>query len=99
MLGAVTRFCSCSSEPLFIGFVEAGIALAVTFSFVIASPRIKEVATVILVGSLAGRHRYAMAEVKEIVGRIWKWVLLGIGVGALFHGFVPEAWVVSHLGG
>ena len=49
--------------------------------------------------SLAGRHRYAMAEVREIVGRIWKWVLLGIGVGALFHGFVPEAWVVNHLGG
>ncbi len=151
-LGAVTPFCSCSSVPLFIGFVEAGIPLGVTFSFLIASPMINEVAAVILVGilgwklaalyvaagllvawfgglamqafrperwvesyvwkihvgeaampapdsSLAGRHRYAMAEVREIVGRIWKWVLLGIGVGALFHGFVPEAWVVNHLGG
>ena len=151
-LGAVTPFCSCSSVPLFIGFVEAGIPLGVTFSFLIASPMINEVAAVILIGilgwklaalyvaagllvawfgglamqafrperwvesyvwkihvgeaampaadsSLAGRHRYAMAEVREIVGRIWKWVLLGIGVGALFHGFVPEAWVVNHLGG
>jgi uncharacterized membrane protein YraQ (UPF0718 family) len=47
--------------------------------------------------SLPGRHRYAVGEVKEIVGRIWKWVLLGIGVGALFHGFVPESWVAQNL--
>ncbi len=152
LLGAVTPFCSCSSVPLFIGFVEAGIPLGVTFSFLIASPMINEVAAVILVGilgwklaalyvlaglvvawvggvvmewfrperwvesyvwkihvgemqraepetSLAGRHRYAWQEVKEIVGRIWKWVILGIAVGALFHGFVPEAWVSEHLGG
>ena len=151
-LGAVTPFCSCSSVPLFIGFVEAGIPVGVTFSFLIASPMINEVAAVILVGilgwklaalyvgagllvawfggivmqsfkperwveeyvwkiqmgranlpepdrSFAGRHRYAIAEVKEIVGRIWKWVLLGIGVGARFHGFVPEQWVSENLGG
>ncbi len=151
-LGAVTPFCSCSSVPLFIGFVEAGIPLGVTFSFLIASPMINEVAAVILVGILgwklaalyvgagllvawfggivmqwfrperwveeyvwkihmgqadlaqpdrtfAGRHSYAVAEVKGIVGRIWKWVLLGIGVGALFHGYVPASWVADHLGG
>ncbi len=152
LLGAITPFCSCSSVPLFIGFVEAGIPLGVTFSFLIASPMINEVAVVILAGilgwklavlyvlaglvvayvggvvmewfkperwvedyvwkiqmgklqmaapdtSLLGRHRYAVGEVKEIVHRIWKWVLLGIGVGALFHGYVPEAWVTEHLGG
>jgi uncharacterized membrane protein YraQ (UPF0718 family) len=151
-LGAVTPFCSCSSVPLFIGFVEAGIPLGITFSFLIASPMINEVAAVILVGvlgwklaalyvlaglvvawfggvvmqrfrperwvedyvwkirmgeaalpapdrSFAGRHGYAVSEVREIVGRIWKWVLIGIGVGALFHGFVPAAWVSEHLGG
>ena len=151
-LGAVTPFCSCSSVPLFIGFVEAGIPLGVTFSFLIASPMINEVAAVILVGilgwklaalyvasglavaylggiamerfrperwveeyvwnihmgqsnlpqpdrSFRGRHRYALGEVKEIVGRIWKWVLAGIAVGALFHGYVPEQWVTDHLGG
>ena len=48
---------------------------------------------------LKARHRYALAEVKEIVGRIWYWVLIGIGVGALFHGFVPANWVTEHLGG
>jgi len=152
LLGAVTPFCSCSSVPLFIGFVEAGIPLGVTFSFLIASPMINEVAAVILIGilgwklaalyiaaglvvayvggiimewfkperwvedyvwkihmgetaqvevdtSLAGRHRYALNEVKEIVGRIWKWVLIGVAVGALFHGYVPQEWVVEHLGG
>jgi hypothetical protein len=150
-LGALTPFCSCSSVPLFIGFVEAGIPLGVTFSFLIASPMINEVAVVVLVGllgwqlaalyvlagltvawvggivmqrfrperwvedyvwairvgsagtptpsrSLAARHRYAVGEVREIVGRIWRWVLLGIGVGALFHGFVPADWVTTHLG-
>jgi uncharacterized membrane protein YraQ (UPF0718 family) len=151
-LGAVTPFCSCSSVPLFIGFVEAGIPLGVTFSFLIASPMINEVAVVILFGilgwkltamyvaagltvayvggavmerfrperwveeyvwkiqmgessmpqpdtSLAGRHRYAWSEVKEIVGRLWKWVIAGIAVGALFHGYVPENWVTEYLGG
>lgn len=151
-LGAVTPFCSCSSVPLFIGFVEAGIPLGVTFSFLIASPMINEVAVMILLGilgwkltlmyvaaglsvayaggivmqrfqperwvesyvwqirmgetaaakidgSLAERHRYAWGEVREIVRRLWKWVLAGIAVGALFHGYVPEQWVVEHLGG
>jgi len=149
-LGAVTPFCSCSSVPLFIGFVEAGIPLGVTFSFLIASPMINEVAAVLLIGilgwklaalyigaglivawfggiimqrfkperwvedyvwkihmgemaaqrpdtSLRGRHRFAVAEVKEILRRIWKWVFIGIGVGALFHGYVPDEWVVEHL--
>lgn len=151
-LGAVTPFCSCSSVPLFIGFVEAGIPLGVTFSFLIASPMINEVAAVMLVGILgwklaflyvvaglsvawvggivmerfrperwvepyvwqihmgqvavpAGprglreRHAYALEEVRAIVGRIWKWVVAGIAVGALFHGYVPEQWVVENLGG
>lgn len=151
-LGAVTPFCSCSSVPLFIGFVEAGIPLGVTFSFLIASPMINEVAVVILIGvlgwklallyvlaglavawfggivmqrfrperwvedyvwkirvgetpraepdrSLLGRHRHALGEVKEIVGRLWRWILIGIGIGAVFHGFVPADWVSENLGG
>ncbi|HSM28970.1 MAG TPA: permease [Thioalkalivibrio sp.] len=145
-LGAVTPFCSCSSVPLFIGFVEAGVPLGVTFSFLIASPMINQVAVVLLAGilgwqvallyvlagltlafvggmimerfrperwveeyvwkihmgqvqvperdtSLRGRHLYAWGEVTEIVRRIWKWIFIGVGVGALFYGFIPGHWV------
>ena len=51
LLGIVTPFCSCSAIPLFLGFVEAGIPLGVTFSFLIAAPMINEVALVVLIGS------------------------------------------------
>lgn len=143
ILGAVTPFCSCSSVPLFIGFLEGGIPLGVTMAFLITSPLVNEVAVVILgsiigwkmtavyvatgmaVGalggvlidrfrmeryvedyvwkirlgalaqleadvSIAGRVRYAWGEVKDIVGRIWLYVLVGIGIGAVLHGYVPE---------
>jgi uncharacterized membrane protein YraQ (UPF0718 family) len=50
LLGVVTPFCSCSAIPLFLGFVEAGIPLGVTFSFLIAAPMINEVALVLLIG-------------------------------------------------
>lgn len=143
VLGAVTPFCSCSSVPLFIGFLEGGIPLGVTMAFLITSPLVNEVAVVILgsvmgwkmtavyvtagmtVGliggwavdrfhmeryvedyvwkirlgaapalavdnSLAGRVRYAWGQVAEIVGRIWLYVLIGIGIGAGLHGYVPQ---------
>ncbi len=148
-LGAVTPFCSCSSVPLFIGFLEAGIPLGVTMAFLIASPMINEVAVVLLaailgwkvaalyvaagliVGMLGGlliealglekwvedyvwqirmgkvampradtswkgRLAFARHEVKEIVGRIWKYVLLGIAVGAFLHGFVPASFFARY---
>ena len=50
LLGVVTPFCSCSAIPLFLGFVESGIPLGVTFSFLIAAPMINEVALVLLFG-------------------------------------------------
>ncbi|WP_044408110.1 permease [Thiomicrospira microaerophila] len=150
-LGAITPFCSCSSVPLFIGFVEARIPMGVTFSFLIASPMINEIALVMLIyllgwevamlyllaglvvayvggvimeklkterwvesyvwdikmaagqqgrvvdKSFSGRHQNAVAEVKEIFRRLWKWVLAGIAVGALFHGYVPQEWVEANL--
>jgi len=43
------------------------------------------------------RHIFAKEEVSEIFGRIWKWIILGIGVGAVFHGYVPEQWIQGHL--
>jgi hypothetical protein len=150
-LGAVTPFCSCSSIPLFIGFVEAGIPLGVTLSFLIASPMVNQVAVVVLAGvigwqmtliyvltgltvafvggyvlqafrlerwvedyvwqihmgetpelqqdtSLAARHDYAWGEVRQIVGRIWKYVLIGVGVGAVIHGYVPADFVAKIAG-
>jgi len=150
-LGAVTPFCSCSSIPLFIGFVEAGIPLGVTLSFLIASPMINEVAVVVLASvigwkftvlyvltgltvaliggfvlerfkperwvedyvwkihmgevaqeeedkSLRARHEYAVSQVKDIVGRIWKYILIGVGVGSFIHGYVPAELVASVAG-
>ena len=150
MLGIVTPFCSCSAVPLFIGFVESGIPLGVTFSFLIAAPTINEVAVVMLLGLfgwkiallyiatglviaiiggfLIGRlkmERYvedfvwkiqqqgtlegekltwsvrierAWGAVKEIVGKVWLYVLIGIAVGAGIHGYVPETALASIMG-
>jgi hypothetical protein len=150
-LGAVTPFCSCSSIPLFIGFVEAGIPLGVTLSFLIASPMVNQVAVVVLAGvigwqmtliyvltgltvafvggyvlqafklerwvedyvwkiqmgeaaqeerdnSLRARHDYAWNEVRQIVGRIWKYVFIGVGIGAVIHGYVPADFVAKIAG-
>jgi len=151
MLGIVTPFCSCSAVPLFLGFVEAGVPLGVTFSFLIAAPMINEVAVVLLFGMfgwkvagvyvttglaiailsgwIIGRlkmehgvedwvHEVQMGEsqsddepmtwqdridagktaVREIVGKVWPYVLVGIGVGAGIHGYVPEGLLASFMG-
>ncbi|MST50230.1 permease [Mobiluncus porci] len=150
-LGAVTPFCSCSSIPLFIGFVAAGVPLGVTLTFLLASPLVNEVAVVMLAQSfgwqvtlayvasgllmaillgalftrlqlenqvkdfvrntpvaklqaeggtitLARRIDAAQGETREIVGRVWKWVLVGVGIGALIHGWVPADWLAAHAG-
>ncbi|WP_250444575.1 permease [Actinotalea sp. C106] len=151
VLGAVTPFCSCSSIPLFIGFVAAGVPLGVTFAFLIASPLVNEVAVVMLadmfgwqvtgayVGaglglaigagcvfsrmrlerwvedfvftapvsalgvdghrpSLAERVAAAREETREIVGRVWRWVVLGVAVGAGVHGWVPTEFFTTYAG-
>ena len=150
-LGIVTPFCSCSAIPLFLGFVEAGIPVGVTFSFLIAAPMINEVALVLLAGlfgwkvaliyvftgltiaTLAGfviekmklqkyvakwvfevksnqqstidekisfeeRISSGFDSVKEIVGKIWVYILIGIAIGAGAHGFVPESFLSDALG-
>ena len=48
--------------------------------------------------TLKDRHNFAKDELKEIVGRIWKWVLIGVGLGAALHGFVPDGWFADNLG-
>ncbi|WP_338726495.1 permease [Shewanella baltica] len=57
-----------------------------------------EVSTTERVLSLSERHEFAKAEALEIFGRVWKWVIIGVGLGAALHGFVPEGWVEAHLG-
>jgi uncharacterized membrane protein YraQ (UPF0718 family) len=150
MLGIVTPFCSCSAVPLFIGFVESGIPLGVTFSFLIAAPTINEVAIVMLFGmfgwKIAGLYilsglviaiiagfiigrlkleRYvedfvwkvhsqgsvegekltwpirierAWGSVKDIVGKVWLYVVVAIAVGAAIHGYVPASALAGIMG-
>jgi len=151
LLGVVTPFCSCSAVPLFLGFVEVGIPLGVTFSFLVAAPMVNEVALVLLFGlfgwkvaalylgtglvvavasgfvlgrlklerhvepwvyesmqaaagfeaerlGFAGRVAKGVEAVREIVGKVWPWVLAGIAVGAGIHGYVPEGMLASIMG-
>jgi len=151
LLGIVTPFCSCSAIPLFLGFVEAGVPLGVTFSFLISAPMINEVAIVLLLGMFGwrvmliyivtglfiaiisgwiigwlklekyvadwvfqvktshengenGTVRFSQRiqngfdSVKEIVGKIWIYIVIGIAVGAGAHGYVPEDFLSSLLG-
>jgi len=148
LLGIVTPFCSCSAVPLFIGFVESGVPLGVTFSFLVASPMINEVAIILLFGMFgwkitalyivsglfiaitsgiiigklgleswveeyvykirmgeagelpeqtwAEKLRYAVDYVKEIVGKVWPYVVVGIGIGAVMHGYIPDDFLVQY---
>jgi uncharacterized protein len=150
-LGIVTPFCSCSAIPLFLGFVESGVPLGVTFSFLIAAPMINEVAVILLFGMfgwkvaliyvvtglliaiaagwtigklklegwvqdwvyktrmgnnglteeklrISGRIGLGYGAVKEIVGKVWVYVVLGIAVGAAVHGYVPEDFMAALMG-
>lgn len=151
-LGIVTPFCSCSAVPLFIGFLQAGVPLGVTFSFLIAAPMVNEVALVMLFGLVgwkiamlylvtgltiaiaAGvvlgalgldgwledwvtelrntpaatlaehalgwneRIESGWSHVREIVGKVWLYVVIGVGLGAAIHGYVPEDFMASIMG-
>lgn len=151
LLGIVTPFCSCSAVPLFLGFVQAGVPLGVTFSFLIAAPMVNEIAVVLLYGLLgwkvaalylvtglmiaivsgwvigrfklehwiedwvqamrageavvieeqltwADRINRGKEAVRDIVGKVWMYVVAGIGVGALIHGYVPETFMAAIMG-
>ncbi len=150
-LGIVTPFCSCSAVPLFIGFVQAGVPLGVTFSFLISAPMVNEVALTLLfamfgwnvallylglglsvaivAGWVIGRLRMeayledwvrdmphttaalgedsltlgerldsGFASVREIVGKVWPYILAGIAIGAGIHGYVPADFMASFMG-
>ncbi|MBF6057652.1 permease [Thiomicrorhabdus heinhorstiae] len=88
LLGSATPFCSCSSVPLFIGFVEARIPLGITFAFLIASPMINEVALVLLMSILG----WEFALWYLLVG----WAVAYFG-SILIEWFKPERWVESYV--
>ncbi|MGB9177388.1 MAG: permease [Methanoregula sp.] len=149
VLGIPTPFCSCSAVPLFIGFVESGVPLGITFSFLIASPLINEVAAAMLfamfgwqialifivsgliiaivAGIIIGRLHleseveefvykckihdqaekpmtwkerltFAMNESRDITLRVLPYILIGIAIGAIIHGYAPADFLVNIAG-
>ena len=145
--GAITPFCSCSSIPIFIGFLGAGIPLGVAFSFLITSPLVNEYLVIlmlgffgwkitlayvisgILIGVIAGfvlgklklekylvkdiissnkevnkevkyrglksRISFGYDEAVSIIKKLWVWILIGVGIGALIHNYVPSELIHS----
>ena len=149
LLGTVTPFCSCSSIPIFISFVKAGLPMEVTFSFLISSPFV-DLASTVLLASMFGwkvaivyvvvgvllavvggiiigklklekyiekyvfdtqvgenkdleptkkeRLQYAKEQVKDIFINVWKYVLLGVGIGTFIHNWIPQTIIETILG-
>jgi uncharacterized membrane protein YraQ (UPF0718 family) len=88
LLGVPTPFCSCSAVPLFIGFVEAGVPLGVTFSFLIACPMVNEVAIAILLG-MVGWEVTALYIASGLVVAIVAGIVIGrMGLEGEVEGFV-----------
>jgi len=75
IFGAITPFCSCSSVPLFIGFVQGGIPLGVTFAFLITSPLVNEVAIAMFIGMFGMKATLIYAISGILLGTIGGWVL------------------------
>ncbi|MBF0465101.1 MAG: permease [Nitrospirae bacterium] len=150
MFGIITPFCSCSAVPLFLGFVEAGVPLGITFSFLVASPMINEVALVLLLGMFGwkvaliyifsgliiaifsgivigklkvenlvekfvfniriqtpedkiemrwkDRVEYAKYYTLNIIKKVWIYIIIGIGLGAWIHGYVPIGFLARYAG-
>ena len=95
LLGIVTPFCSCSAIPLFLGFVESGVPLGVTFSFLIAAPMINEVAVILLFGMFG----WKVALIYVLTG-----LAIAISAGWIIGKLKLEKWVEpwvyqTHLGG
>lgn len=148
LLGIVSPFCSCSTIPIFLGFVGAGIPFGMTITFLFVSPMVNEAAVVVLFGllgwkvtllyvlggvtigviggytltklgfakyvkefsfggenyseeniSMKKRANKALEEAKRIVKQITPYVLIGVGIGALIHGYVPTKVITQYLSG
>ena len=146
LFGAITPFCSCSSIPIFISLLKAGVPLGVTFSFLITSPIINEYLVILMVGefglpvtiayigsglligtlggavlgrlklekhlesdiiasahedsnviahTLTTRLRYGWDESISVIKQIWLWVIIGVGIGAFIHNYIPQETIHS----
>ena len=149
LIGVISPFCSCSSIPLFIGFIEAGVPLGITFSFLITSPLVNEAAIAVIwgifgikatlvyllsgitLGIIGGyiigsmkmekyvedfvykiksqklkqkeqtqkeRIQYAINEVKDIVRKVWLYIVIGVSLGGFFHGYAPKEILKKYAG-
>jgi len=151
VFGIITPFCTCSAIPLFLGFIEAGVPLGATFSFLVSSPMINEVALVLLLGmfglkialiytisglviaiisgiiigklkvenlvehiafksatssfianvqlSWKDRVKLAKGYTFSIIKSVWPYIVVGIGVGAWMHGYIPSDFLAKYAGG
>lgn len=149
LLGTITPFCSCSSIPLFIGFVSAGLPLGVVFSFLISSPLV-DLGSIVLLSSMFGfkitiiyvvlglilavlggalidrlkmdkyiasfitknpyldnniatlskkeRLHFAKEQMMQILKKVYLYIFIGVGIGALIHNYIPENYVSMVLG-
>jgi len=88
--GAVTPFCSCSSIPLFIGFLQGGIPLGVTLSFLITSPLVNEVALALFIGLFGWKVTLIYATSGILLGTVLGWGLGKLGLGAWVEDWVWE---------
>lgn len=146
LFGAITPFCSCSSIPIFISLLKAGVPLGVTFSFLITSPIINEYLVILMIGefglpvtiayigsglligtlggavlgklklekhlesdiiasahedsnliahTLTTRLRYGWDESVSVIQQIWLWVIVGVGIGAFIHNYIPQETIHS----
>lgn len=149
LFGAITPFCSCSSIPIFITLIKAGVPLGVTFSFLVTSPIINEYLVILMVGEfglpvtaayvvsglaigilsgivlgrmklekylesdMAGgsdsflseggvtfksRLKYGWDEAVTVIRQIWLWVVIGVGIGAFIHNYVPQEMIQKLVG-
>ena len=147
LFGAITPFCSCSSVPIFIGFVNSRVPLGIAFSYLVTSPLVNEVAFVIMGGlfgwhlavlyaasgiflgvfaglilgqmgleknlilneagrdldqihmprSVRGRLRFAFVQARRTLRKLFPYVLGGVAIGAVIHGYVPEEFFMNYI--
>ncbi|MFH1347751.1 MAG: permease [Candidatus Margulisiibacteriota bacterium] len=145
LFGAISPFCSCSSIPLFVGFLEAGVPMGVAFAFLITSPLVNEIVFVLMLGTfgltmaltyagfgivlgvvcgmilqrtglkndiialdkpaemmdmpqdLKGKLKFAYIETEWIFKKIFPFIIIGVGIGAFIHGYIPTEFITQYI--